>query len=58
MCLPVYKDYDEHNESHYGGSYTNSHLGLQGECGLGLAVVLHSAQGEVQVPHFHLESKK
>lgn len=53
--VPVYEHYDEHNERHDGGSHPDSHLRFQRKRGLGLAVVLHSAQGEVQVPHFHLE---
>lgn len=54
--LPVYEHYDEDDESHDGGSDPDSHLSLQRKRGLGLAVVLHSAQGEVQVPHSHLET--
>ncbi len=57
MFLPVYEDYDEHNQSHNGGSHTDSHLSLQRKCRLGLAIILHSAQREVQIPHFHLESR-
>lgn len=57
VCLPVYEDYDEHDESHYGGPYPDSHLSLHRKCRLSLAVVLHSAQREVQIPHFHLKNK-
>lgn len=53
-CLPVYEDYDEHNESHYGGSHPDSHLSLHRKRRLGLAVILNSAQREIQIPHFHL----
>lgn len=56
MCSPVYEDDDEHNESHDGGAHPDAHLSLQRECRLGLAVVLHSAQREVQIPQLHLES--
>lgn len=55
-CLPVYEDYDEHNESHYGGSHPDSHLSLHRKRRLGLAVILNSAQREIQIPHFHLGS--
>ena len=54
-CLPVYEHNDEHNQSHDGGPDPDSHPGFQRKRGLGLAVVLHSAQWEVQVPHSHLE---
>lgn len=56
VFLPVYEHYDEHDESHYGGSHPDSHLSLQRKCRLRLAVVLHSAQREVEIPHFHLEN--
>lgn len=55
-CLPVYEDYDEHNESNYGGSHPDSHLSLHRKRRLGLAVILNSAQREIQIPHFHLGS--
>lgn len=45
--LPVNEHYDEHNKSHYGGPNPDSDLSLQRESGLGLSVVLNSAQREV-----------
>lgn len=57
LHLPVYKDYDKNNKCHYGGSHTNSHLSLHRKSRLSLAVILYSAQREIQIPHFYLKSK-
>ena len=57
LYSPVHKDNDDDTQSQERGAHPQAHLGCHGKSHGALAIVLHVAQGEMKVPHLHLQGE-